>query len=147
MKKVGSKQIISLSMLGIGIVFMYIGIFQLGFWNKEPKSGFFPSIIAGVMILGSIASLFQTLKEEVKVEYNLLEIKVIMGALLIIAGTFVLGLLPSIFLYLFIWLKFVEKARWMEIITIMIIMAAIVFGVFVVWLQVQFPLGLFEWIL
>lgn len=147
MKKVGSKQIISLSMLGIGIVFMYIGIFQLGFWDKETKSGFFPSIIAGVMILGSIASLFQTLKEEVKVEYNLLEIKVIMGALLIIAGTFVLGLLPSIFLYLFIWLKFVEKARWMEIITIMIIMAAIVFGVFVVWLQVQFPLGLFEWIL
>ncbi|MFR5732762.1 MAG: hypothetical protein ACLUD2_13230 [Clostridium sp.] len=43
-----------------------VGFTQLGFWDKEPKAGFFPSIIAVVMVITSVAAFFQTLKEEDK---------------------------------------------------------------------------------
>lgn len=32
----------------MGVVFAVVGFTQLGFWDKEPKAGFFPSIIAVV---------------------------------------------------------------------------------------------------
>lgn len=48
----------------LGLVFAHIGIFQLGFWDKEPKPGFFPSIMAIVLVVASIAAFVQTLGEE-----------------------------------------------------------------------------------
>ena len=47
-------------------------------------------------------------------------------------------------MYLVLWLKLVEHAPWKHVIIIEAILAAIIIGVFVVWLQVQFPMGLFE---
>lgn len=79
MKKFGTKQLIPLAMALMGIVFAWIGFTQLGFWEKEPKAGFFPTIIAIVMVIASIAAFFQTLKEEDKPSYNKDELLVIAG--------------------------------------------------------------------
>ena len=51
MKKFGTKQLIPLAMALMGIIFAWIGFTQLGFWDKEPKAGFFPTIIAIVMVI------------------------------------------------------------------------------------------------
>ena len=59
----------------------------------------------------------------------------------------VIGLILSCLVYLVLWLKLVEHAPWKHVIIIEAILAAIIIGVFVVWLQVQFPMGLFEFIL
>lgn len=48
MKRFGSKQLIPIAMALMGVVFAVVGFTQLGFWDKEPKAGFFPSIIAVV---------------------------------------------------------------------------------------------------
>ena len=50
-------------------------------------------------------------------------------------------------LYLFLWLKFVEHSSWKVIIIIEVFMAALILGVFVFWMQVQFPMGLLEYVM
>lgn len=145
MKKFGSKQLIPIVTALIGVVFAYIGFTQLGFWEKEPKPGFFPSIIAVVMVISSIAAFFQTLKEDDQPEYNKNELSVILGGLSIIIGSFLVGMIPMLFLFVLFWLKVVEKdVPWKHVIMIELIIAVIVLGVFAGWLQVQFPWGLFE---
>ena len=122
-----------------------IGFTQLGFWDKEPQPGFFPSIIAIVLVIASIAAFFQTLKEEEQPNYNKNELMVIGGGLSLIAGTFLVGLIPMVFLYVLFWLKVIEKGTpWKDIIIIELIVAVIVLGVFAGWLQVQFPWGMLE---
>ena len=138
MKRFGSKQLIPLAMALMGIVFAFIGFTQLGFWEKEPKAGFFPTIIAIVMVIASIAAFFQTLKEEDKPSYNKDE-------LLVIAGSFIVGMIPMIFLFVLFWLTVIEKGTpILHIVIIEAIVAVIVLGVFAGWLQVQFPWGLLE---
>ncbi len=144
MKNLSSKQLIPISTGLLGIIFVYVGIFHLGFWDNKPLPGFFPIIISTVMVVASIAAFFQTLKEEDKPNYNKSELSVILGALSIIAGTFIVGLIPMIILYILYWLKIVEKAPWKDTIIIMAIIMFIVFGVFVSWLQIHFPWGLLE---
>lgn len=145
MKKFGSKQLIPIATALMGIVFAYIGFTQLGFWDKEPKPGFFPSIMAIVMTVASIAAFFQTLKEEDQPKYNKDELTVIIGGLGLLIGTFLVGLIPMAFLYVLFWLKVVEKnVPWKDIIIIEAIVAVIVLGVFAGWLQIQFPWGLFD---
>ena len=145
MKKFGSKQLIPIVTAIIGVVFAYIGFTQLGFWDKEPKPGFFPSIIAVVMVIASIAAFCQTLKEEGQPEYNKNELSVILGGFSIILGSFLVGMIPMLFLYVLFWLKVVEKdVPWKHVVIIELIIAAIVLGVFAGWLQVQFPWGLFD---
>ncbi len=144
MKKIGSKQIVPIVTGIFGIVFAYIGYFHLGFWDKEPQPGFFPTIIAVVMVLASIAAFFQTLKEEGQPEYNKNELMVILGGASIIAGTFIIGLIPTVIIYILYWLKVIEKAPWKDTLIILAIVMFIVLGVFVAWLQIRFPWGLFE---
>ena len=145
MKKIGSKQMIPLATALIGVVFAVIGFTQLGFWDKEPQPGFFPSIIAIVLVIASIAAFFQTLREEGQPNYNKNELMVIGGGLSLIAGTFLVGLIPMVFLYALFWLKVIEKGTpWKDIIIIELIVAVIVLGVFAGWLQVQFPWGMLE---
>lgn len=145
MKKIGSKQMIPLATALIGVVFAVIGFTQLGFWDKEPQPGFFPSIIAIVLVIASIAAFFQTLREEGQPNYNKNELLVILGGLSLIAGTFLVGLIPMVFLYVLFWLKVIEKGTpWKDIIIIELIAAVIVLGVFAGWLQVQFPWGMFD---
>ena len=129
----------------MGVVFAVVGFTQLRFWDKEPKAGFFPSIIAVVMVISSVAAFFQTLKEEDKPQYNKNELLVIAGGVGVIAGSFIIGMIPMIFLYVLFWLLVIEKGTpILHIIIIEAIVAVIVLGVFAGWLQVQFPWGLFE---
>ena len=145
MKRFGSKQLIPIAMALMGVVFAVVGFTQLEFWDKEPKAGFFPSIIAVVMVISSVAAFFQTLKEEDKPQYNKNELLVIAGGVGVIAGSFIIGMIPMIFLYVLFWLLVIEKGTpILHIIIIEAIVAVIVLGVFAGWLQVQFPWGLFE---
>ena len=72
MKKIGTKQIVPLVLAVFAVVFAVVGFTQLGFWEDVdgPQPGFFPAIMAIVMFLASIASFFQSLKEEKAARYE-----------------------------------------------------------------------------
>ena len=97
------------------------------------------------MVITSIAAFFQTLKEEDQPKYNKDELMVIAGGAAVIAGSFIVGMIPMIFLFVLFWLTVIEKGTpILHIVIIEAIVAVIVLGVFAGWLQVQFPWGLLE---
>ncbi|MDK2789002.1 MAG: hypothetical protein PWP07_2247, partial [Epulopiscium sp.] len=81
------------------------------------------------------------------VEYKPDEFLVIAGGIGIFVATFIIGLVPTIFLYVILWLKLVEKSSWKPILIVLAIVAFITIGVFGMWLGIQFPMGIFENIL
>ena len=145
MKKPSRTQLLIPLCTGLlALVFIVVGIGSYGFWEDTPTPGFFPIIIAVVLLASSAACFWQVLKAKdgKEVRYNLQELMVILGAGAVIVGTFLIGLVPSVLLYILVWLKLVEKAPWKTVIIIELIVAAIVLGVFTAWLQVRFPVGL-----
>lgn len=145
-KKLNTRALIPVVTAIVAIVFIAVGMIDFGFWDAGPTPGFFPIIIAVVLLLASIASFIQVARDKdgKDVQYNRAELMVILGAAGIIIGSMVIGLILSCLVYLVLWLKLVEHAPWKHVIIIEAILAAIIIGVFVVWLQVQFPTGLFE---
>lgn len=148
MNKIGTKQIIPSITALMGIVFLVVGVTQLGFWDSTegPMPGFFPTIVAIVMVLTSILAFIQSLKEKDKPEYKKNEILVILAGICIFAVTFVIGLLPTCIVFVITWLKFFEKESWKNIIIVTLVVAAIAIGVFGMWLGIQFPMGIFEYL-
>lgn len=146
MKKIGMKQILPLILSGIAIVFAYIGITQLGFWHNVdgPQPGFFPTIMAIVMLCTGVLSFIQSLKETKQPKFHKDELLVIASGAGIIAATFIIGLLPSCLIYIIVWLRFFDKTPWKSTLIVSAVIMVIVVGVFQVWLGVQFPMGIFE---
>lgn len=148
MKKFGTKQLVPVLGAAVGVVFAYLGFTQLGFWDTTagdgPMPGFFPSIMAIVLILSSVLSFLQSFKEEEKAKYNKEELLVIGGGAAIFAGTFIIGLLPMCYLFVVLWLKLFEKETWKNTLTVLAVIMAITLGVFYFWLGIQFPMGLLE---
>ena len=96
-KKLNLRSIIPLSTAIISLVFIVVGMKDYGFWKNQPTPGFFPIIIAVVLLISSIACFIQVArdKESGSVQYNFGELMVMLGAAGIILGTYLIGLLPS----------------------------------------------------
>lgn len=141
--KFNSRALIPIATAIIAAIFIGVGLKDFGFWDNQPTAAFFPIIIAVVLLATSILCLVQVLRgKEAAPIYNKNELMVILGGGGIIIGCYVIGLILSCLLYLFLWLKVIEKASWKAIIIIEVFMAALILGVFVFWMQVQFPMGL-----
>ncbi|HSL86697.1 MAG TPA: tripartite tricarboxylate transporter TctB family protein [Bacteroidales bacterium] len=147
MLKLNTKKIIPLLFIALGLLFALVGYFQLGFWTDGPGPGFFPSIMAMVMITAGVATFILSMKEEGQAVYIKDEFLVILAGVGIFVGTFIIGLVPTIIVYLLIWLRVFEKISWKLTAIIMSIALFITIGVFGMWLGIQFPMGLFELIL
>lgn len=143
-KKINLRTVIPLATIVFSLVFIIVGLKDYGFWKGQPTPGFFPIIIAVVLLVSSIACFLQIARDRDSetVRYNRNELMVMLGAAGIILCTFIIGLVPSCLIYIFLWLKFVEHASWKVIVIIELIMAAIILGVFTFWLQIRFPMGL-----
>ena len=143
-KRFNLRTVIPLATIVVSLVFIIVGLKDYGFWKGQPTPGFFPIIIAVVLLASSIACFLQIARDRDSetVRYNRNELMVMLGAAGIILCTFIIGLVPSCLIYIFLWLKFVEHASWKVIVIIELIMAAIILGVFTFWLQIRFPMGL-----
>lgn len=143
-KRFNLRTVIPLATIVVSLVFIIVGLKDYGFWKGQPTPGFFPIIIAVVLLVSSIACFLQIARDRDSetVRYNRNELMVMLGAAGIILCTFIIGLVPSCLIYIFLWLKFVEHASWKVIVIIELIMAAIILGVFTFWLQIRFPMGL-----
>ncbi len=139
----GVRVLIPIITASIGIAFLTLGLTRYGFWHemKGPLPGFFPTIVGIVLVAVSGLALFQSFKDPVN-PIPLRNWMPAFGALGIILGTLVFGMLVSIIAFLIGWIRFYEKYDWKTTITTTLILVAIVVGVFMFWLQVPFPKGL-----
>lgn len=146
MKRPGTKQIVPLCIAALCAVFLVTGLQKYGFWNdrqKSPTAAFVPSIICVLLIIICLATVILSLKGDGRAEYHKDEFLVILTAVaIILSSSYLLGMLPTLAVFVVLWLKLVEKAPWKTVLIILAVVMAIVVGVFVLWLGVRFPNGM-----
>lgn len=137
-----ASRVIPLSTLLFACVFLYLGVTRFGFWHDAvgPLPGFVPSIIAALLIPVSLLALLQSGKAK-PVRYSRSCYTVVLGVAAVMASTFLIGMIPSLALYLVVWLRRFGKASWRQTVITTFIMMGITIGVFVAWLNVPFPKG------
>ena len=70
-----------------------------------------------------------------------------LGVIAIMLATLVIGMIPSLALFVILWLKWYEKYSWKTTLIGLAVIMAIVIGAFVMWLGVPFPKGIiYNWI-
>ena len=141
--KIPTKVIVPVVTCAIGILFASIAFGQYGFWDSvamKPTKGFFPGIISIGLIALSVLAFINGLKSPTA-EFRLINWYVPLAVLLIIAATYVIGMIPSLLVFVFLWLKVYEKQSWTTTIIALLIVSFIVIGCFRIWLDIQFPIG------
>ena len=141
--KIPTKVIVPVVTCAIGILFASIAFGQYGFWDSvamKPTKGFFPGIISIGLIALSVLAFINGLKSPTA-EFRLINWYVPLAVLLIIAATYVIGMIPSLLIFVLLWLKVYEKQTWTTTIIAILIVSFIVIGCFRIWLDIQFPIG------
>ena len=141
--KIPSKILVPLITMGIGILFAVISFGQYGFWDStamKPTKGFFPGIISVGLIALSVLAFINGLKSP-NAEFRLINWYVPAAVLLIIGATYIIGMIPSLLIFVFLWLKIYEKQSCTTTLIALAIVAFIVIGCFRIWLDIQFPIG------
>ena len=141
--KIPTKVIVPVVTCAIGILFASIAFGQYGFWDSvamKPTTGFFPGIISIGLIALSVLAFINGLKSPTAA-FRLINWYVPLAVLLIIAATYVIGMIPSLLIFVLLWLKVYEKQSWSTTIIALLIVSFIVIGCFRIWLDIQFPIG------
>ena len=141
--KIPTKVIVPVVTCAIGILFASIAFGQYGFWDSvamKPTKGFFPGIISIGLIALSVLAFINGLKSPTA-EFRLINWYVPLAVLLIIAATYVIGMIPSLLIFVLLWLNVYEKQSWTTTIIALLIVSFIVIGCFRIWLDIQFPIG------
>lgn len=142
-KRFGVNQVIPIVAASIAVVFIYLGLKQYGFWSpsKGPLPGFFP-VIMGFGLLGASILAFAFSFKDAAPVFPRSSWTIVFAAAAIIGATFLIGLVPSVGIYVILWLKWYEKCSWKTTLITFAVIMAIVVGCFVIWLGVPFPKGL-----
>ena len=79
MKNFGSRQIAALGLATFAALFAVVGFGDLGFWDEVngPGPGFFPAIMAVLMLVMSIVAFLQSFRETGAIEYTRDELLVV----------------------------------------------------------------------
>lgn len=131
-----------ISLLG-GIYWVYMGFDNYGFWvRKGPGGGFMPVVGGTVVIIFSILVLNILRKEKSDFDFTW-KAFIPAGALLgMVLCSYLLGMIISMALYIFVWLKFVEKHKLLSSLLISLCVTASIYAIFIGWLSVPMPKGL-----
>jgi hypothetical protein len=141
--KFGSKQVVPLALAALALLFLYLGLTKYGFWDqyKGPMPGFVPVVVSIVLFTMSILGFIFSFKEK-SPAWPLENWLVPISGVAIIAATYLIGFIPSLAVYVIVWLKWYEKCSWKTTLITFAVIMAIVLGAFVLWLGVPFPKGL-----
>lgn len=143
LKKINVKTIIPIVTGLFASMFVFLGLTKYGFWDplRGPMSGFYPVIIGTVLLLVSLLAIVESFKEE-KPDLPAKDWLVPLAVVMILAATYVIGLIASLLVFLVVWIRWVEKFPWKTTILTTILVGGIAVGVFSIWLGVPFPKGL-----
>ena len=142
-KKITFNNVFPVVTAAIGGVFLYLAFFDVGFWDesKGPLGGFYPALGAIILILVSVIAFLNSFKEK-PCTFNPDDIKVCLGSLATIVGMYFVGTLVSIFAFLLLWVRLIEKKSWFFSLKFSIGIAGVTYIVFAIWLGVFFPNGI-----
>lgn len=127
----------------IGGIFWVIYGFKYGFWvRKGPGGGFLP-ILSGTMVaVFSIIMLLSDRKDKSPSEFTLMAFMPAAGLLALALSSYLFGMVISMALYIFLWLKLFEKYKTVGSLMISVCCTTVIYFVFVLWLSVPMPKGI-----
>ena len=133
MKKFGTKQVMPLLLAAMAIVWLVVGLGEFGFWieGTGPSPAFVPTIISVALLVMSVIQFIFSFKEK-PAKYHRDELMYIGVIAALLLAVYLIGM----------WMKFVEKAPWSHTLIVTVGTMALLIGVFAIWLQVRFPMGL-----
>lgn len=136
------KKVFPIFAVLIGIYWIIRGI-SYGFWVRNgPGGGFFPVISGVLAVILGIFILIKQKKDEGKSEFTIKAFLPIGGILAIALSSYVFGLIISVALYVFSWLRFIEKYKTSKSVIVGVCCSVIIYLIFVTWLCVPFPKGI-----
>ena len=97
-------------------------------------------LIGGLLVIVGVIDLLQA-KNNIEPMMEKENWYLVIGVLLVIAGSYVIGVLPGGYILAFCWLKFKEKYPWKTVAAVMVFLLALIVGVFVMWLKIPFQYG------
>ena len=153
--------ILEILMMGVSILWVVMGIGKYGIWaGQAPGAGLFPVIGGGIVVVCCLADILMRVikkqpingeKYEGEDQYVMLGWvpRVLRPAAVVVYGFLCLlilkylGFLPCTFLTCFIWLVFISRRTIVRSVITTVVVSAVLYSIFVLWLNIPFPKGLF----
>ena len=154
--------VISVILIIISCVWMFMGISEYGMWipGVSADTGFIPTVFGAIVLLFSVVKLVKDIKTyvasrqgEAAVEKSAVSFKDVLVKLkpLLPAVTAVLaillikflGMVIGTYLSLFFYMKVVNNDKWIKSLWVTAVITLFFYAVFVLWLKVPFPRGIF----
>ena len=153
--------VLEILMMGASVLWIVMGINKYGIWaGQAPGGGLFPVIGGSIILICCIADIIIRIvkkqpinggKFEGEDEYIMLgwvprvlrPLAVVVYGFLSLLVLKYLGFLLCAFLTSFIWLVFISKRKIVRSVLTSLTVTAVLYGIFVLWLKIPFPKGLF----
>lgn len=137
------KYLLPLFITLAGLFFVAYSLKNYQFYSptQGPMQGFMPTVLGCLLAVSGIASFVQAKNEDDKA----LDIKnwsVVLAMGLVLIFNFIIGTLPSVTIFLIVWLKFISKYDWKMTLLVTCIIMAFVVGVFLIWMDIPFTQGI-----
>ncbi len=138
-----SKYLIPIGSILFGGIFAVLSLLNYEIYSptKGPMAGFMPVLVGGFLVFVGILDLIQAKKYE-EPTFDRQNWLLVICVLLVIAGHYIIGVLPGGFILAFCWLKFKERYSWKTTLITMIFLMVLVIGVFAIWLDIPFEYGI-----
>lgn len=142
MKKIG-KYLVPIFAMAVGLFFVIYCHTHYEFYSptQGPMPGFMPEVIGALLVIVGLLAFLQA-KNEPDKELNPQNFGIVIAMGLVLIGNFIIGTLPSIGLFLVIWLKFISKYNWKTTLMIFVLIMAFVIGIFKIWMDIPFLPGI-----
>lgn len=144
------ERIVGIGCFIIALIFFFMS-FELAFiqdGNASMGPGFFPRIIAGIFVILSAIYVFQLFKQKLEKRKQpmdriiiLKQITLVISLCLCIVLSNIIGMLFSIGLFLLFTLAIVQRIDWKISIGLSVLMVAIMYVLFEIWLGISLPKG------
>lgn len=136
------KKVVPVLAIIIGLYWVIQG-FVYGLWVQNGPGGGFLPVIGGLMaILFSLAVLWKDRKEKAPSGFTWMAFLPAAALLGMVFFSYLVGLIISIAVFIFLWLIFAEKWNPLNSLVISLGTLVAIYCIFVVWLNVPFPKGL-----
>ncbi len=154
--------VISVILIIISCVWMFMGINEYGMWipGVSADTGFIPTVFGAIVLLFSVVKLVKDIKAyvasrqgEAAVEKSavsfkdvLVKLKPLLPAVTAILAILLikfLGMVIGTYLSLFFYMKVVNNDKWVKSLWVTAVITLFFYAVFVLWLKVPFPRGIF----
>ena len=147
--RVQKKYIIPIAGIVVGVFFLIYSYSKYTVFaaNQGPGDGFLPMLLGALLLFASIADMLMA-RSRTNVSFGAENWSIVLAVAILISATYLIGMIPSILVFSFLWIRMVEKCSWKMTIIALLVIIALVIGVFQLWMDIDFPQGLLiEWLL